>query len=90
MNFKNIKTISLICLALTISKTNLNAQVFRGVSAFKELIEYEGQRFLMEDVYTIQSDGFDSLRIERTIQEIDSDEGFKFVLTSMSFDHIVM
>lgn len=66
----------------------LKAQVFTGTLAFKELIEYEGQRYLMENILQIKTEDFDKLRIERTITEIDGNEGFMFVLTSYTFNEI--
>jgi len=60
----------------------VNAQVFEGFKAFRTLIEYEGQRYLMEDIYKITPTDFDLMTVERTIKEVDDDEGFMFVLTS--------
>ena len=81
----------LLRLALTITLifsivNSLNAQVFRGFSAFKELIEFEGQRYLMDEIYDVKSEDFDKLKIDKTIKEIDNDEGFMFVLTSYKFN----
>ena len=70
---------------LTIS-SNLNAQVFSGIAAFKNIIEYEGQRFLMDEVYKITSTDFDKMKISKTITETDYTEGFMFVLTSYTFN----
>lgn len=70
---------------LTVS-SNLNAQVFSQFDAFKELIEYEGQRFLMDDILHLTETEIDELRIEKTIKEVDSKEGFMFVLTSYVFN----
>ena len=82
MNLKKqfIITILLFCSILT------NAQTFQGLTAFKELIEYEGQRFLMDEVYDITKVDFDKLKIDKTIKEVDSDEGFMFVLASYVFN----
>ncbi len=66
--------------------TSVQAQVFTGFSAFKALIEYEGQRYLMENIYQITSEDFDKLKIDKTIKEVDSNEGFMFVLTSYTFN----
>jgi len=82
---------TLLRLALTITlisslDNSLNAQVFRGLSAFKELIEFEGQRYLMDEIYDVKSEDFDKLKIDKTIKEIDNDEGFMFVLTSYKFN----
>ena len=66
--------------------SNLNAQVFQGFKAFKEMIEYKGQRYLMEDIYQITYTDFDKLKIDKTIKEVDNDEGFMFVLTSYVFN----
>jgi len=78
--------ITLICFVILISEAKIDAQVFSGFSAFKDLIEYEGQRYLMENVYQINSEGFDKLKIDKTIKEVDSNEGFMFVLTSYTFN----
>jgi len=86
MKMNRIRTLIFVCLTIIIAKTNLYAQVFTGFSAFTELIEYEGQRFLMEDIYQITSVDFDKLKIDKTINEIDADEGFMFVLTSYTFN----
>ena len=63
-----------------------NAQVFTGFSAFEKVIEFEGQRFLMDNIYQIKTEDFDKLKIDKTITEIDSNEGFMFVLTSYIFN----
>jgi hypothetical protein len=62
------------------------AQTFTGFSAFKTMMEYEGQRFLMEEVYKVKSEDYDRLKIDKTIQETDSDQGFLFVMTSYKFN----
>lgn len=82
-----IRTFSLLCLATFLAMQNLSAQVFTGLTAFKQIIEYEGQRFLMADVYQITSTSFDRLKIEKTITETDASEGFMFVLTSYTFNN---
>jgi hypothetical protein len=86
MKLERIKTILVVIIAIIVANTNLNAQVFTGFSAFKELIEYEGQRYLMEDIYQITTSEFDKLKIDKTIKEVDLDEGFMFVLTSYTFN----
>lgn len=75
----------ILFIAMTIAPP-IKAQVFTGFSAFKELIEYEGQRYLMENIYQIKSEDYDRLKIDKTIKEVDSDEGFMFVLTSYTFN----
>ena len=50
------------------------------------MIEFEGQRYLMDDVYTISEDRISELTIEKTIKETDQNGGFLFVLTSYSFN----
>lgn len=85
MNKIFLKLSITITLILSIANT-LNAQVFKGFSAFKELIEYEGQRYLMEEIYDIKSEDFDKLKIDKIIKEIDNDEGFMFVLCSYKFN----
>lgn len=65
---------------------SLNAQVFKGFNSFKKIIEYEGQRYLMEDIFQITSVNFDKLKIDKTIEEIDDDEGFMLVVTSYVFN----
>lgn len=87
MKRKTLK-LTLTVFVMMFTATSIQAQVFTGFSAFKTLIEYEGQRYLMEDVYQIQSENFDKLKIDKTIQEIDSDEGFMFVLTSYTFNGV--
>lgn len=74
-----ISLFSIIC-------RNLNAQVFSGFDAFKKIFEYEGQRFLMDEIYQIKSTGFDRMKIDRTIVEEDEHEGFLFTLTSYSYN----
>ena len=86
MNSNRINTLSVLIILLIIINTNLNAQVFQGFKAFKELIEYEGQRYLMDDIYEITSITFDQLKVDKRIKEVDSDEGFMFVLTSYVFN----
>jgi len=76
----------LIFLSLIIVQTNIKAQVFTGFKAFSELIEYEGQRYLMENIYQVTTSDFDKLKIDKTIKEVDTDEGFMFVLTSYIFN----
>ena len=63
MKINRIRTLIIICFAIIFSVSKLNAQVFAGFTAFKELIEYEGQRYLMNDIYHIASDGSDRLKI---------------------------
>lgn len=67
-------TLSIILLSITIE--NAQAQAFTGLSAFKTLIKYEGQRYLMEEVYQIKSEDYDKLKIVKTIEETDASEGF--------------
>lgn len=86
MKFKKLQLIMLTCFVIIIAETKIEAQVFTGFSAFKELIEYEGQRYLMENIYQISSEGSDKLKIEKTIKEVDSKEGFMLVLTSYTFN----
>ena len=50
------------------------------------MIEFEGQRYLMNDIYKITSTDYDKLRIDKTIVDIDEQEGFMFVLTSYQFN----
>lgn len=69
-----------------IFSSSLNAQVFKGFKAFKYLIEFEGQRYLINDIYEITSADIDKLKIEKTIKEVDNEEGFMFVLTSYIFN----
>lgn len=76
----------LLAIVLLTTTHATKAQTFKGFSAFKELIEYEGQRYLMENIYQITPDDFDILKIDKTIKEVDSDEGFMFVLTSYKFN----
>ena len=83
---KNNQLLILFSISVLIS-TTVKAQVFKGFSAFKELIEYQGQLYLMDEIYDITSNGFDKLKIDKTIKEVDSDEGFMFVLTSYKFNN---
>jgi hypothetical protein len=83
---RKISQLILIFIVVLYSVNSINAQVFTGFSAFKELIEYEGQRYLMESIYQIKSEDYDKLKIDKTIKEVDSDEGFMFVLTSYTFN----
>ncbi len=81
--------LSLAVLALIPSASS--AQTFTGFGgsgfgAFKQLIEFESQRFLMSEVFQISSGQFDQLIIEKTIQEIDETEGFMFVMTCYRFN----
>jgi len=76
--------LSIFLLSITIE--NAQAQAFTGLSAFKTLIKYEGQRYLMEEVYQIKSEDYDKLKIVKTIEETDASEGFLFVLTSYKFN----
>jgi len=85
MNKSFLRSALTITLILSIANI-VNAQVFKGFSAFKELIEYEGQRYLMEEIYDVKSEDFDKLKIDKTIKEIDNDEGFMFVLCSYKFN----
>jgi hypothetical protein len=73
-------TITMLCTMVSI------AQTFSGFNAFKKLIEFEGQRFLMDEVYEVTSTDFDLLRIERTINEFDDNEGFMIVFASYVFN----
>lgn len=57
-----------------------------GFGAFKQLIEFESQRFLMTEVYHVSDSRFDQLVVEKTIQEIDETEGFMFVMTCYRFN----
>lgn len=77
-----------ILLSLFLLSTILeaNGQTFKGLTAFKDLIEFEAQRFLMEEIYNISSEDEVSLKISRTIKDIDETEGFMFVLTSYVYD----
>ncbi len=83
---KKIKILLLISFATVTSIFNLNAQVFTGYTAFQKLIEYEGQRYLMKNIYQITANNIDKLQINKTITEIDSKEGFMFVLISYIFN----
>lgn len=83
---RKILLLTLIVILILVTVNSIKAQVFTGFSAFKELIEYEGQRYLMENIYQIKSSDFDKLKIDKTIKEIDADEGFMFVLTSYTFN----
>lgn len=83
---KNITQISATIFLVILSYNFAQAQVFEGFRAFKTLIEYEGQRYLMEDIYKITPTDFDLMTVEKTIKEVDNDEGFMFVLTSYTLN----
>jgi hypothetical protein len=85
MNRKTLQLTLIVILIMTMANS-IKAQVFTGFTAFKKLIEYEGQRYLMESIYQIKSEDFDKLKIDKTIKEIDANEGFMFVLTSYTFN----
>lgn len=78
-----MKKIIYILLLISISATS---QTFSGFNAWRKLIEFEGQRYLMSEVYNISKDSSSTLQIEKTIQEYDQNEGFMFVLTSYVFN----
>lgn len=71
-------------LALIVNKAN--AQNFKGFNAFKQLIEYEGQRYLMKEIHEITSENYDNLKIDKIIKEVDTAEGFMLVITSYVFN----
>lgn len=83
---RKILQLSIIIFFVISSINTIQAQVFTGFKAFKELIEYEGQRYLMENIYQIKTENYDKLKISKTIKEVDNDEGFMFVLTSYTFN----
>jgi len=61
-------------------------QVFKGLTSFKDAIEWEGQRFLMDEIYNISSESIDTLRIEKILRDVDSNDGFMIVVTSYTFN----
>ena len=61
-------------------------QVFKGITSFKEAIEWEGQRYLMDEIYNISSESIDTLRIEKILRDVDSNTGFMIVVTSYTFN----
>ena len=78
-------------LTLFIASDRATGQTFTGTGgsgfgAFKQLIEFESQRFLMTEVYQVSASQFDQLVVEKTIQEIDETEGFMFVMTCYRFN----
>lgn len=62
---------------------NSFSQVFTGLDAIKKLSEFEGQRYLMNEILEISSHNFDTLLISKSITETDSDEGF--ILTIINY-----
>lgn len=76
----------LLFLTTTIMIGFSHAQVFAGFGAFERIIEFEGQRYLMEEIYDIKTTEYDNLKIEKIIHKINKDEGFMFVLTSYVFN----
>jgi hypothetical protein len=75
----------LISSFLLIGGGEVNAQNFSGFNAWKTLIEYEGQRFLMYNVFNINEENSAKLKLTKSIQEIDDDEGFMIVFTSYQY-----
>jgi hypothetical protein len=86
MKYKSLKIVFLAIFSIFFAQGETPAQVFSGFSAYRKLIEYEGQRYLMDDVYQIQSENYDHLKIKKLDEEIDLNEGFMFVLTSYVFN----
>ena len=72
-------------LAMLLS-TNMLAQEFSGFRPFKRLIEFESQRYLLDEVHEVRSDKFHELKLEKIIQDYDDEYGFMFVLASYTFD----
>lgn len=64
----------------------VQAQVSTEVIPFEDLIEYEGQRYLMDEIYTISSNQIDELKTVQILNEVDLDDGFMFVMTSYLFN----
>ena len=82
---QNLK-IGLIALISMIGIINSSiAQNFSGEDAFIRIMEYEGQRFLMAEVFNVDSINYDTLRIEKNVIDIDGNEGFKIVITIYKF-----
>lgn len=76
----------LVTLFLGGTNRKLHAQVFSGFDAFAKIIEFEGQRFLMDEVYKVTTTNIEHLFIDKTFTEIDRAEGFMFVLTSYIYN----
>ena len=76
----------LVILLLLICTTSY-AQKFTGINALNQYILYEGQRFLMNEVYEIDTNSYDKLKIQLTISDTEIGEGFMFVLTSYKFNN---
>lgn len=52
----------------------------------KGMLEYEGQRYLMEEVYDISTEEFEWLRIEKLVVETDNfSGGFLFAITAYKY-----
>lgn len=84
--FRPVVALATVIVALAaMIPQGLFGQSFKGYSAFKKLIEFESQRFLMEEKLQISSSNFEELRIDKRIEEIDDMEGFMFVLTCYRF-----
>jgi hypothetical protein len=64
----------------------VNAQAFSRIDASIRVIEYESQRYLMEEVFPVKSDGVDQLKIDKSIQEIEYNAGLMFLLSSYKFN----
>ncbi|MBP6532135.1 MAG: hypothetical protein KA285_02565 [Bacteroidia bacterium] len=86
LKLKVFLTASWLAISIVVNNFNANAQVFTGFNAFKNIIEYEGQRYLMDEIYEISIKDYDKLIIDKTISEIDAEEGFMFVLVSYKFN----
>ena len=61
-------------------------QTFVGFKAAKRISEYQGQRFLMTEVYDITSAKIDELALKETFVHEDNDEGFIIKINSYKFN----
>ncbi|MGB0430093.1 MAG: hypothetical protein ACPGLV_06430 [Bacteroidia bacterium] len=77
----------LIFIAICVTTINHSSAQQWDLLQFKKLIEYESQRYLMEDVFEVSNTNFDKLRLEKLITDYDgADGGFLFVLSAYEYN----
>ena len=59
-----------------------HAQNWSGLRAPKDMAEFEAQRYLMDELYAVTTEGIDLLRIKKVHNDVDWGEGFMFLITS--------
>ena len=75
---------AVIILLFTVQCTE--AQQFSGLRPFKKLVEFESQRFLLNNVYQVSHDRFNELKIEKIVEDYDMEYGFMFVIAFYTFE----